>query len=285
MISKIIELFNFLALSTSKIIKEKLNPIDDEIVIKQSHHQKLEKYNEALQLKLDEQKENTQQEMQMQRFLSEQEEQKKKEKLFWIENTGLSSSAKYYLYSSDFFDEFQSQKIYKDIVINNLLLHEPFYTIFTKLLIYWDKNNEWIKSNKTKTIIIKVNYQTNEAFKVFVKRDLVFQTLVLSFQYLINNKIKKNDICNILLGIIIFYIDNNEEKEIFIEQCNNPVVINNIISDIENKVDRYSFVDNFFESSKKYVTEYPFVDNNYKLLPYQNIDIKNLKKLLPLNNF
>ena len=230
--------------------------------------------------------ENNNEETKEQRLKKEQEYKKMQYDFFWKLHTGRKSSVRYQLYPIYIFDTFTAKNLYKDI-INYLYINEPFYTIFTKLIKYWDQNDEWVKSNRTKTIIIKVDNQTNEAFKVFAKKELVFYTINNSFDYLKYNYFIKKDIQRIIIAILIFYIRNDEDKKLFLHKCKDIDMVNSILDSLSNKIEEYNFVHNFFENSKQFAKEYPYIDDNndLQLLHYENIDIKNLKKFLPLNNF
>jgi len=146
----------------------------------------------------------------IEKVCSEQLEKKIQEKdieVFYKLNT---TPIKLSFYDSSIFREFYIITAYKTIVVEHLWVDEPFLTDFSKILYFTDSNNFWIKSPKTKNIVINLRGLDNKkitsnSFKVFSSKEVVGHILLDIFKEK-HSVIEKKKLQNIILNTLIFVL-------------------------------------------------------------------------------
>ena len=197
-------------------------------------------------------------------------------------------SVKYKLFSPYIFYNDGSSDLYKQVIVNNLYLEEPFHTTYAKLLVFWQKNNSWIKTDNTKTITLLVDGKKSNSFKIYYKKELVFKTISDTFRELKNRKLSKTYIQTVLVSILLFYINDKKTINSFSKNCKDKKNISLLLSSLKNSRHESYFIHDYFEDAKKYVQEYPYNDTDtaqQSSIKFLSKDINIEKELLSLNKF
>jgi len=175
--------------------------------------------------------------------LPEKTIQKKDIEFFYKLNT---NSIKLSLYDSRIFVDFYIANAYKSIIIKNLWIDEPFLTNFSKILYLIDSNNFWIKSPKTKSIVINLRGIDGKefdstSFKVLSIKEVVGHTVMDVFKKM-HGKIKKKTLQNILLNSLIFVLAKSDNIQDFLD---------NDVSKSHDEIIYELLVKSFFENSSE----------------------------------
>ena len=215
---------------------------------------------------------------------------------------GSCSIVKYNYCLPSSFQNYQTMKLYSDIIVSNIWLDEPFHTVFVTILKFIENNNDCIKSETTNTIKIKIA-RTNEsanAYKVYSIRELIFMT-VLEVYGQIKNDYNTKDIQIILIATLLFKIDllgsmsyvyhdidNVNYSDIFLDKCENSQKVLYVIKQIRQEDEQFNFINIIFQNSKKFATEFPYEDSqklHKKLLTLSNYTPKIRKRLMDSSEF
>ncbi len=210
---------------------------------------------------------------------------------------GSFCKARYDFYPISVFKTCLGEQLYKDIIVENLWIQEPFHTVFITLLKFYEDHDDCVKSESTNTIMIKIA-KTNEAanaYKVYSVQELVFRTVYDVYNY-IKHKYTDNDIQLLLIATLLFKIDllrsmsqifeNNRNlicEKILPKKCRNCQKIMQIINQIRAGEEQFDFINIIFQNSKRIAYEYPYEDSQKlqnDLLPLSRYDPKIKKNLL-----
>lgn len=139
------------------------------------------------------------------------------------------------LYPLSTFSHYQIRSSYRQIVLDNYWINEPFHTKFTKILYYVNGQEFWIKSPNSKEIILNMRGSNGEilkinSLKVLDLKEVVFNLTIeiLKIKNQTKGFLSRENIQDILLPAIIYTLskcgnldvkttDENEIINILIE--------------------------------------------------------------------
>ncbi len=163
------------------------------------------------------------------------------------------------------------------------MIEEPFHTTFVHILLFLDKNDDFIKSNRTQEFKLKIRNSGEEgsAYLVYSIKELIFGTLLSLFQDT-QSKYGKHTIQALLLATAFVhmqkmrqwqYLSNEIQDEV--EQCTlvaqsfmknetwQREYVFQMIKKIKEFDEEFSFINFYFESAKRFAKEYPYVERRY----------------------
>lgn len=203
---------------------------------------------------------------------------------------GYKSPMKYFFYPVYIFHSKESLELYKNIIVEYAMIEEPFHTTFVQILLFLDKNDDSIKSNRTQEFKLKIRNsgEKGSAYLVYSIKELILKTILSVFQ---NSKGRygKHTTQALLLATAFVhlqkirqwqYLSNETQDEV--EQCSliaqffmkkeswQREYVLQMIQKIKDSDEEFSFVNFYFESAKRFAKEYPYVEHRYheqKLLP------------------
>jgi len=139
------------------------------------------------------------------------------DEVFYIFNV---TPIKLSLYDSRIFTDFYIATAYKTIVVDHLWRNEPFLTNFSKILYFIDSNNFWIKSPKTKSIVMHLRgldggESNSTSLKVLSIKEVVGHTVLDIFKN-IYGLIEKKSVQNTLLNSLLFVLIQSDNLQDFL---------------------------------------------------------------------
>ena len=179
------------------------------------------------------------------------------------------------LYPLSAFSYYQIRNSYRQIVLDNYWINEPFHTKFTKILYYIDAQDLWIKSPTTKEIILNMRDQNGEilktnSLKVLDLKEVVFNLTIeiLKIKNQTKGFLSRENIQDILLPAIIYTlskcgnldVETTDENEII------NILIEIFFSDFSEESKRaivpknnlnFEMIVQIFERSISQAREYP----------------------------
>jgi len=171
---------------------------------------------------------------------------------------------KFDLFPRSTFHDYFIKRLYTKIIVNNYWIAEPFHSKFTQLLCFIDQNELWIKSQKSKEIVLNIRDKNNQikksiSMKVVDLREVLFQVCskIISITKPI---LKSSQIQHILLSAVIFILEKSGQIRFI---CQNQKI------DYKSKDAIYDCLVNIFftESSKDVIDSLsPINNSNYKLI-------------------
>lgn len=179
------------------------------------------------------------------------------------------------LYAFYIFENQIIRELHKKITADLYWLNEPYYTIITKIFYYVDRQNLWIKSPKSKEIILNIRDQNGEiittnSLKVLDLKEVVYNLTIeiLKLKKQTKGFLSKENIQNILLPTLIYAL--SKCGNIDTRESDENVIIDNLIeifcSDLteESKLylvpknnSNYEAIIRFHESVTSIAQEYP----------------------------
>ncbi len=179
------------------------------------------------------------------------------------------------LFSRSTFHDYFIKKLYTKTIVNNYWISEPFHSKFTQLLYFIDQNELWIKSPKSKEIVLNMRDKNNQiqkstSLKVINLREVLYKVCeeILSVTKSI---LQPSQIQHMLLSTVIFILEKSGQIRFI---CQNKKI------DYKNKNAVYSCLVNIFftESSKDVIDSIsPINNSNHKL-------IKNISEEIIFNS-
>lgn len=221
---------------------------------------------------------------------------------------GYKSPMKYYFYPIYIFHSKESLELYKNIIVAYAMIEEPFHTTFVHILLFFDKNDDFIKSNRTQEFKLKIRNsgEKGSAYLVYSIKELIFGTLLSLFQDT-QSKYGKHTMQALLLATAFVhmqkmrqwqYLTNEIQDEV--EQCTlvaqsfmknetwQREYVFQMIKKIKEFDEEFSFINFYFESAKRFAKEYPYVEHHYgaqKLLPRLSAITHAQKSLYAVKDF
>lgn len=221
---------------------------------------------------------------------------------------GYKSPMKYYFYPIYIFHSKESLELYKNIIVAYAMIEEPFHTTFVHILLFLDKNDDFIKSNRTQEFKLKIRNsgEKGSAYLVYSIKELIFGTLLSLFQDT-QSKYGKHTMQALLLATAFVhmqkmrqwqYLTNEIQDEV--EQCTlvaqsfmknetwQREYVFQMIKKIKEFDEEFSFINFYFESAKRFAKEYPYVEHHYgaqKLLPRLSAITHAQKSLYAVKDF
>ncbi|MDD3505850.1 MAG: hypothetical protein PHX65_04800 [Sulfurimonas sp.] len=220
---------------------------------------------------------------------------------------GAKTPMRYYFYPVYIFHSKESLGLYKNIIVKHLMIEEPFHTAFVNILIFLDKNDDCIKSNRTQEFKLKIRNsgEKGNAYLVYSIKELIFETLYSVFDYT-NGSYGRRSIQALLLATAFVHMQKMRQWSYFssevgseIEQCISIAksfmkdesslrrLVFDMIKKIKENDGEFGFVNRYFESAKRFAKEYPYVqhqDGEQKLLP-GSTSIHSKKSLYTIGDF
>ena len=190
----------------------------------------------------------------------EEEQEAEIEEIFYELNT---HNVKISLYPSSTFSNYKMQNLYEEIIVKNYWIDEPFHSSFVKILYCISENDFWIKSLKSKEIIINFRGLDDKelrdtALHVLDLREVLCDVVVEVDRY-VHRILSKQDTHILLLGSMIYTISKCGNLNVLIEKKED---------DIETWVALIEiFCSEFTEESKS------------KIIPTNNINLRLIEKV------
>ena len=202
-------------------------------------------------------------------------EEKEVEKVYQLN----ASPIKLSFYPLSKFNSFYTRNLYQRIIINRCWINEPFHTKFVKLLYIADANILWIKSKKTKEIVLNIRGINQEELKAtsFKVLDLkaVMQEVVMDIVGATNKLLSQQQREGTLLSVMVYVLSKTGNidmicQDIDIENIDESdlanCIINTFFSEISNDSKKnmhpmnnlnYEVFVQIFEENIAYAREYP----------------------------
>ena len=206
-----------------------------------------------------------------------------------------TDSVKFYFYHPNTFQSYEAVELYKEIIVDNLWIDEPFHSTFVKIIQIIDQSKSWIKSRKTKELKLKIrknngNFEQGISFKVYSLRDLSFRFLSEILDYFRRNKSTNINIKNILLASALLNIHYVLEIKHWCEKGltsdeSRLVLASKILENYTYKNEVISILDLIHQNhiSIKYILEiYGETIRWQREYPYVEKGNKNIKELKTL---
>lgn len=221
---------------------------------------------------------------------------------------GTKSPIKYYFYPVYIFHSKESLALYKKIIVEHTMIEEPFHSAFVNILIFLDKNDDCIKSNHTQEFKLKIRKSGDKgsAYLVYSIKELIFETFFDVFDD-VKKKYKRDSAQAILLATAFVHMQKmrqwtflKSEAEDEIGQClliaksfmksesRQRTLVFEMIENIKEYQEEFSFVNFYFEYAKRCTKEYPYVEhkhNEQNLLPRFGTSIHIKKSLYTIVDF
>lgn len=217
---------------------------------------------------------------------------------------GAKTPMKYFFYPVYIFHSKESLELYKNIIVKPMMIEEPFHTTFVQILLFLDKNDDCIKSNRTQEFKLKIRNsgEKGNAYLVYSIKELIFETLYSVFDYT-NSSYGRPSIQALLLATAFVHMQKmnlSNETGSEAEQCiliaksfmknesSQRALVFDMIKKIKENDGEFSFVDFYFEKAKLFAKEYPYVQHKYgeqKLLPTFSKSIHSKKSLYSIGDF
>ena len=194
---------------------------------------------------------------------------------------GDKSPMKYFFYPVYIFHSKESLELYKNIVVEYAMIEEPFHTTFVQILLFLDKNDDSIKSYRTQEFKLKIRNsgEKGSAYLVYSVKELIFKTILSVFQNT-KGRYGKHTAQALLLATAFVHLQKMRQwqylsSEDEVEQCSliaqffmknetwQREYVFQMIKKIKEHDEEFSFVNFYFESAKRFVKEYPFVERRY----------------------
>ncbi|MBW6489104.1 hypothetical protein [Sulfurimonas sp.] len=215
---------------------------------------------------------------------------------------------KYYFYPIYIFHSKESLELYKNIIVAYAMIEEPFHTTFVHILLFLDKNDDSIKSNRTQEFKLKIRNsgEKGSAYLVYSIKELIFKTLLRVFNEF-NGSYGKYFLQALLLATAFVHLQKmrqwqylSSEDEDEVEQCiliaksfmknesRQRTHVFEMIKKIKEYDEEFSSINFYFESAKRFAQEYPYVEHHYheqKLLPSFSTITPSRKSLYALKDF
>lgn len=222
-------------------------------------------------------------------------------------SVGAKTPMKYFFYPVYIFHSKESLELYKNIIVKPIMIEEPFHTTFVNILVFLDKNDDCIKSNRTQEFKLKIRNSGEKgcAYLVYSIKGLIFETLHSVFDYT-NDSYRRSSVQALLLATAFVHMQKmrqwsylNNETEDDVEQCilivksfikdeSSPrTLVIDMIKKIKENDGKFGFLNRYFERAKQFAKEYPYVqyqDGEQKLLP-GSISIHSKKSLYTIGDF
>ncbi len=172
-------------------------------------------------------------------------------------------SIKISLYPSSTFSSYTMINLYKEIIVNNYWINEPFHSSFIKILYCVDKNSFWIQSSRSKEIIINFrNFDGEEerdtAVRVFDLKEIL-NDVVLEIDWHAHKYLSKQCMQILLLSSMIYTIS----------KCGN---LNTLLEKKDDDIDMLALLIEIF------CIEFSEEIKN-KIIPTNNINLNLIEKV------
>lgn len=135
-----------------------------------------------------------------------------KKEVFYQLNT---HEIKLNLYPKSYFGDFRIFRLYREIVIDNYWLNEPFHTEFSRLLQFIGSNKFWLKDPKSREVISNIRDDNNQICKnismyVLDLIDVLDSVIKKVYSELINKELlTKKDLQNSILSASIYVLSES----------------------------------------------------------------------------
>lgn len=223
-------------------------------------------------------------------------------------SVGAKSELKYYFYPVYIFHSKESLALYKKIIVKHVMIEEPFHTAFVNILVFLDKNDDCIKSNRTQEFKLKIRNSSEKgsAYLVYSIKELIFETLLVVFEK-VKYSYGRYSAQALLLATAFVHMQKmrqwsylSSESGGEVEQCIliakafmeneswQRAFVFEMITNIKEHHNELSFVSSYFEHAKRYAKEYPYVKHQHdepKLLPSFSTSIHTKKSLYTIGDF
>lgn len=220
-----------------------------------------------------------------------------------------TDSVKFSFYYPITFKSIAAKNLYKRIIVDQLMIDEPFHSDFVKILRLIDQSESWIKSKNTKELKLKIRknngkFERGTSFKVYSLRDLSFQFSSEIFEYLKRNKSTKIYIQNTLLAVLLFNIYNVKEikylcnKDLTDEEltlCLSSIILENytykneileILNLIQQNHSSVKFILKIYDEAVRWQQEFPYIEKEGQDINELDIScLLNQKKLIAIDAF
>lgn len=190
----------------------------------------------------------------------EEEEEEKIEEIFYELNT---HDIKISLYSASTFSNYKMRNIYEKIIVKNYWIDEPFHSSFVKILYCISENDFWIKSLKSKEIIINFRDLDDKelrdtALHVLDLREVLCDVIV-EVDRCVHRFLTKQDTYILLLSSMIYTIS----------KCGN---LNTLLEKKDDDIDMLALLIEIF------CIEFSEEIKN-KIIPTNNINLNLIEKV------
>lgn len=190
----------------------------------------------------------------------EEEQEEKTEEIFYELNT---HDIKISFYPSSTFSNYKMQNLYEKIIVNNYWVDEPFHSGFVKILYCISENDFWIKSLKSKEIIINFRDLDDKEMKdtalhVLDLREVLCDVVVEVDRY-VHKILSKQNVHILLLSSIIYAIS----------KCGN---LNTLLEKKDDDIDMLALLIEIF------CIEFSEEIKN-KIIPTNNINLNLIEKV------
>jgi hypothetical protein len=177
---------------------------------------------------------------------------------------------RYQLYSTKHLRK-DTQKLYSNIILDNLWINEPFHSTFFKFLLILEKDTYFIRDPFSKIITSNLRNDANQMVKV--KSYLVLSVLEI-IGYCISDCIgpiqqfRKHDAQNITFALMllicqksenILVTDLSEMKKFIFEDYPDAEKIEYILSLLEQHAEQFKFIPVVYDLAIKNVSRHPYV--------------------------
>lgn len=178
------------------------------------------------------------------------------------------------IYSSNYFSSHNIRESYEKFVIHLEMVKEPFITDFFKIMKYIDINNFWIKSPKSREIIMNIrdhNLQksVHKSFLFLDIKDVISDMLTRLLPYMNSNK--KSEI--LLLSSMIYVLSKSNNIQVTSENFENENEISIYL--IDELIDGYSASGLMPINNSKY----PLIKQIYEEIIKNSVEYENVIEL------
>lgn len=188
----------------------------------------------------------------------------------------------YYLYPKELFIENYTRKTYEEIILENYLLQEPFYSLIVRLLSIIETSRLFVKSPMSNNI--KMNIRSNdgiieysESFKVIAISEITHHFLIEVYKNINKYSCDKKEIQLIIVSVLLWLIsksykvqikyENTEKKELF--EILTEMLVKDYKKEILIRLELEEYFDNnlviisAYKKSIEISQEYPFVQKDF----------------------
>ncbi|DAB34195.1 MAG TPA: hypothetical protein CFH82_06575 [Sulfurospirillum sp. UBA12182] len=211
--------------------------------------------------------------MEEERLRKLENEKNKQKEIFEQSIFGKKESVKYYLYNIDVLD-YKLSNLYKDIVIKNLWINEPFHTKFYEFLMLINDNHFMIIDPYSKVITMNIRdehniVQTSKSYQVYSAKDIIKHTIIDCIHDI--KRFNKNDAQNLIILIFIVVLKQSVHylsKEVpqsiidrMLKDYKQAPRIKNIVQMFEVKNEKVYFIQESLNDAFSVVETLPYNDS------------------------
>lgn len=185
---------------------------------------------------------------------------------------------KYKVFDPDLLSNYGSRRLYKEIVLDNEWLNEPFCSTVFKILMIVDKDEFMIHDQNSRVVIANLRGKHNKmlqtkSYKVFSTLEIIKSFFHYAFSNI--NRYKQNDAQDIVITCLLMIISESKHfethqsidvYEMYLKGYNRQDQVKNILKLIKSHDTQFEFIHKALIDSFKIIQAKPYVEKQDVIL-------------------